>query len=91
MPDCMQAIPVAISPNGDGINDRFELQSECELASFELQIYDQENHLIFASHDPLQSWEGTAAPEGYYRWVLAYQANQSASPIQQTGELALVR
>jgi gliding motility-associated-like protein len=93
--DCIAYIPSAISPNGDGINERFEIQHQCELKNFSLRIFDQANRLVFSSQQPDQAWDGSLggrpAPEGYYRYAISFETPDSGEPVTQEGELALVR
>ncbi|WP_430813773.1 gliding motility-associated C-terminal domain-containing protein [Carboxylicivirga sp. RSCT41] len=50
-------IPNAITPNNDGINDRFEIAGL--IPGSTLQIYDSSGHLVFKSTDYDNKWQGT--------------------------------
>ena len=84
----------AFSPNGDGINDLFQLSLQCEVENFRLEIYDAAEQLLFQSETANQGWDGTiageAAPEGFYRWKVVFQTPQQPTKTE-TGEIALVR
>ncbi len=62
-------IPDAFSPNGDGINDVFEIKGEVP-SGFELSVFNPWGTLIFHTTDPLHSWNGTfqdtPVPAGSY-------------------------
>lgn len=92
---CFTFIPTAISPNGDGINDHFQVEQNCELQSFWLQIFDQSDKLVFESRDIHQVWDGQTeegpATEGYYTWIISYQPAHGQGQVVQQGELVLVR
>ncbi|MEM7655170.1 MAG: gliding motility-associated C-terminal domain-containing protein [Bacteroidota bacterium] len=92
--DCLGALSDAFSPNGDGINDQFQLDLECEVESFRWEIYNEADELLFESESANQAWDGTiageAAPEGFYRWVAVIQTPYHASTTE-SGEIALVR
>ena len=70
-------VPDAFSPNGDGINDRFEIKGEVA-ASFELTIFSSWGTVVFHSLDIAQSWDGkldgTPLPPGYYAYRILVDA-----------------
>ncbi|MDX1907246.1 MAG: gliding motility-associated C-terminal domain-containing protein [Bacteroidia bacterium] len=92
---CFRSATTAFSPNGDGINDVFDIQHECAFSSYELRIYDMAGHLIFSSAEGHPTWNGMIrmqpAPEGFYRWELVGEMAGSHAAIRQTGELVLAR
>lgn len=61
---CPIEFPNAISPNGDGVNDYFELIDysqvlpECEFDIYDLMIYDRWGRELFRSTDPSEKWAG---------------------------------
>lgn len=56
---CEIEFPNFITPNGDGINDRFEVtNNECGFTG-ELSIYDRYGKLLFQTRDLSRSWGGT--------------------------------
>ena len=67
--------PTAFSPNGDGVNDLFQIFYGPEvLEILELQIFDRWGNLLFGSSQTVQgldlAWDGTfrgqALPPGVY-------------------------
>lgn len=66
--------PNAFTPNGDGINDFFEISAPEE--SYHLEIFDRWGKLMFESFTPQSSWDGkweqNDAAEGVYVFVLEY-------------------
>ena len=99
MPDteeqaCITYIPKAISPNGDGINDHFEVRHVCNLESYSLEIYSLSNKLVHSSKDLAFSWDGSVsgrpAPEGRYSWVMSYK-REDGNRVRLEGEVVLVR
>ncbi len=67
-------IPTVFTPNGDGINDRWEIHYT-GVEPFALQVYDRQGQLLFEGSSPAQPWAGTdrrgsTLPEGLYFYVL---------------------
>lgn len=46
------------TPNGDGVNDEFLIESSGELFDFNLVILDRMNKVVFQSSDPNFKWDG---------------------------------
>lgn len=72
--DCEILIPEGFSPNGDGINDYFEI-SGLENSSYTLKIYSRYGRLIFEGNQDSTWWDGNSkkgkeAPTGTYYYVL---------------------
>ncbi len=65
--------PNAFTPNGDGLNDFFELKG-IYIATYNLRIYDRWGALIFESNDLNTHWDGfwreKPAQEGVFVWVV---------------------
>ncbi len=79
--NCAPFIPQGFSPNGDGINDVFEISNLLNIyANFELNIYSREGNVIHTSHNEDGFWNGVATrgllftgntvPVGTYYYVL---------------------
>lgn len=74
---CSFIMPNAFTPNGDGINDFYELKSQCDFESFELSLSDRWGERVFFSMDPSQAWDGNfkgqACKGGIYLYDLTYK------------------
>jgi gliding motility-associated-like protein len=74
--DCPVHVANAFTPNGDGINEEYEIVYDCDLATYHLQIFNRWGEMIFESHNPLEKWDGTyngkRAPIGTYNYLLNY-------------------
>ncbi len=95
---CDFYVPNSFSPNEDGINDRFEVFSECEkIQAYSLVIYDRWGNLIFQSDDVTKSWDGTykgrPANVGIYTYSLKTTTEYRAKPFEaeKKGGVMLVR
>ncbi|MGR3811442.1 gliding motility-associated C-terminal domain-containing protein [Jiulongibacter sp. NS-SX5] len=87
--------PTAFSPNGDQINDTFEIKGNLgTLASFELYIYDRLALEVFRSTDPEHFWDGTLngnpLPSGTYQYALK-ATNKQNEEIRKHGYMVLLR
>lgn len=67
------ALPNVISPNGDGVNDYFDIidSDSKHIADYEIKVFTDENELIFQSHGEEKVWNGnlpngSPAPAGKY-------------------------
>ncbi len=49
--------PDVFTPNNDGFNDYFEVQTHWIL-NYQLSIYNRWGRLIFTSDDPSKQWDG---------------------------------
>ncbi len=89
--ECMLYIPNAISPNDDGINDKFEITGG-KLAQFELKIYDRWGGLIHQSNDISATWDAKIAQQpiksGTYIYVIT--GNCDSEQISLSGLINLI-
>ena len=66
-------IQTAFTPNGDGVNDVFEIK-EKGITEWHMQIYDRWGQLVWETNDVKDSWDGThgktgkAMPHGAYSY-----------------------
>ena len=51
-------IPNAFTPNGDGVNDIFEIKGT-PIADFNLYIFDRWGAIIWSTHNYVTKWDGT--------------------------------
>ncbi|MBT0609048.1 T9SS type B sorting domain-containing protein [Aequorivita echinoideorum] len=79
--NCKPIIPQGFSPNGDGINDNFEITNLLDIyENFELKIFSREGNLIHTGHNSDGFWGGIATegllftgnivPTGTYYYIL---------------------
>ena len=67
-------IPNAFSPNGDGINDRWEIKYLDSYPGCEINVFDRDGQPVFSSVGYNVSWDGTlkgkALPVGTYYYII---------------------
>jgi gliding motility-associated-like protein len=72
---CDMYAPNAFSPNKDGLNDSFKVESDCDYQSFQLSIYNRWGERVFQSNDIHRGWDGTyhekKCEPGIYCWTLS--------------------
>lgn len=67
-------IPTAFSPNGDGVNDFFQIEYH-NLSDFQIEVFDSKGVRVFYTEDPNFKWAGQdeageRLPEGEYSFLL---------------------
>ena len=72
---CKVYIPNVFSPNNDGMNDQFQLFSNCELTEFSLEVYDRWGNRLFSTTDISQSWDGRMNNEELQTGVYLVKTN----------------
>lgn len=90
---CEIIVPTAISPDGDGINDTWEIvELDAVYPNNDVYIYNRWGALIFEHHsdnganpynDPENQWDGTynqkALPTGSYFFIIQYNDKDEGS------------
>mgnify|MGYP001800253458 CR=1 FL=1 len=92
--NCSIQVPDAFSPNGDGINDVFHVETVCHFSDFSLKIYSEKAELLYVIPHSSDSWDGRigsrVAPEGKYSWKMVYHVDTGERKVQR-GHLLLIR
>lgn len=73
--DCDLRYGNVFTPNGDGWNDRFRMDSDCEVFQFSMLIYNRWGQLVHESQNISYGWDGyvngePATPGTYYFTVV---------------------
>ena len=84
-------IPEGFSPNGDGVNDTFEILGLEDYPGNKIAIYNRYGHKVFESEEYQSDWDGRSSgaltlgsgylPEGTYFFVLEL-GNRSIKPVK---------
>ena len=93
-PCCSVFVPTAFSPNNDGLNDKFGVQTLGNHRSFSLQIFNRYGEKVFVAYRKGDHWNGKVngkdAEIGTYFYLLTGQC-EDGTPIKQKGDLILIR
>lgn len=83
---CDIKIPNAFTPNGDLLNDVFEIQDPCGIEYFTIRIYDRWGKQLFKSNSITSSWDGTyngnAVKSDLYHYQIEYTPLSSSSLVK---------
>ena len=93
--NCMQGvyIPMAFTPNHDGLNDVFKALVFGRVISFKLRVFSREGQLIFETSDPLKGWDGSYKGMNYSTATFAYQCSyqlENQRPEYQKGTVTII-
>jgi gliding motility-associated-like protein len=98
IPDFEIYVPNAFSPNGDGINDIFQIKfpySTFNLQHSTLSIFNRWGEEIFQSEDITQGWDGKKngkdCPGGVYVYKIVFEVDEVPGMQERTGTVMLVR
>ena len=88
-------IPNAFSPNGDGLNDEFNVEGYNLVDDgFELNVYNRWGELIFRSESRTEGWKGVyqnnIVPQGNYVYKVRVK-DVLGNDQEYTGSIAVVR
>ncbi len=94
--ECKLFIPNVFSPNDDGVNDTFFVQSPCGIEDFEMTIFNRWGHQVFQSKSVEDHWDGKIAgkrlPKDVYTYFIRYrfQEDQNKEDRIATGDLSIL-
>ncbi|HTF03303.1 MAG TPA: gliding motility-associated C-terminal domain-containing protein, partial [Bacteroidia bacterium] len=68
-------VPEGYSPNGDGVNDNFEISGLLEYNAVSLEVFNRWGNVVFVSADYRNNWNGTGRngetlPDDIYYYIL---------------------
>lgn len=67
---CPLTIPNVFTPNGDGINDYFEIVNLDHYPNSRLEVYSRWGNKVFESDNYQNNWDGGDVTDGVYYYVL---------------------
>jgi gliding motility-associated-like protein len=94
IPDALLFIPNAFSPNGDGLNDNFDIYGNTVI-TYNIQIFDRWGAFMWEGNSIAESWDGMSrdnvqAPEGVYAWKITARFLDGHN-YKQGGTITLIR
>ncbi|WP_316829145.1 gliding motility-associated C-terminal domain-containing protein, partial [Pedobacter miscanthi] len=84
-------IPNLFTPNGDGINDTFEINGLAEFAENDLTIVNRWGNEVFRAKGYKNNWTGEGLNEGTYYYLLRARKNGSSEWKVFKGYITLIR
>ncbi|MEJ8802809.1 FG-GAP-like repeat-containing protein [Pontibacter sp. H249] len=81
--------PNIITPNGDGLNDRFVLSTEFDVLS--LNVYNRWGKLVFSEEEYRNSWNAEGLPSGVYFYHAVRRGNCSKETETLRGWIEVIR
>ncbi|RBQ01908.1 DUF7507 domain-containing protein, partial [Pedobacter miscanthi] len=84
-------IPNLFTPNGDGINDTFEINGLAEFAENDLTIVNRWGNEVFRAKGYKNNWTGEGLNEGTYYYLLRARKNGSSEWRVFKGYITLIR
>lgn len=96
LPEVILYAPNAFTPDGDEFNQSWRVHIEgIDPFDFSLEIYDRWGELIWESHDPEASWDGTyngkIVPYGAYTWIIRTRDILSDKKYTWNGNINVIR
>lgn len=102
---CDMWVPTAFTPDNDGINDGFRVETNCpELDEFQFQVFDRWGELVWETLDPEQPWMGQSdagqamegqhfIPDGVYGYRLFWKYSETGIPVieERRGHVHILR
>jgi gliding motility-associated-like protein len=89
-------MPSAFTPNGDGINDVFQLPPSYRSVKVEsFCVFNRYGQMVFSTRDVGKGWDGCihSRPQstGTYVWYIKYEDPIVGKPVIQKGTVVLIR
>jgi gliding motility-associated-like protein len=82
-------IPNVISPNGDGINDKFVIENG-KFYNLKLNIFNRWGNQIFESNDYQNNWPASEVADGVYFYTLT-STNPKLEVKEYKGSVSVVK
>jgi len=96
---CEIYVPNAFTPDQDGVNEFFVVETQCVFEDYLLNIFNRDGEVVFSAVDPAELWNGSFqggehfAPNGSYIYRLEY-STETLNGIESgvlSGHITLIR
>lgn len=84
--DCEIIIPNVFTPNGDGVNDRFDIDGILSTQNT-VKVFNRWGQLVFDAKNYRNTWSANGVPDGTYY----YEVLVDRDPEPRTGHLTILR
>lgn len=90
---CDLFIPNVFSPDGNAVNDYFEVYSSCVIRQIRMEVYDRSGQPVFSSSGTAPRWDGLGASPGvYFYFIEAVVGDLVGDRLERrSGSITLVR
>jgi gliding motility-associated-like protein/CSLREA domain-containing protein len=96
---CLIYVPNAFTPDNDGLNEVFQVESECAFENYNLKIFNRDGDIVFQTEDPNDRWNGNTYGGAYYVkddvyvWQIEYSTTTLEGSISDklTGHVTVLR
>lgn len=89
------AIPDAFTPNGDGLNDRFNIVGRDNVILDAFRIFNRWGELVFDNQFSYDGWDGSIQgkpqPSETYVYYISGKTVQQSTEFKRTGTISLIR
>lgn len=96
---CDVYVPNAFTPDQDGVNEFFVVETQCVFEEYLLNIFNRDGEVVFSATDPASLWDGSYrggeyfAPNGSYIYRIEY-STETLNGIESgvlSGHITLIR
>lgn len=91
-------IPTTFTPNGDGVNDVFEVKgSAIDPNNFQIDIFNRWGETVYSGNDPNEAWTGGMnentyyLPNGLYSYYIATNSLKTGERFEYRGYISIIR
>lgn len=90
-------IPNTFTPNGDGLNDLFQVKgSAIQTKGFTMEIFDRWGNSVFFTQNPLEGWDGTnkngeTSEIGFYTYKIGVVSSNKEGRKEYIGKVMLLK
>ncbi len=95
--DCVNFMPTAFSPNGDGLNDIFipRFEQDCIVSGYNFNVFNRWGEKVFSTIVPGTGWDGrfrgVVADAGTYMFTISFEKGTKHNYRTLKGDVILVR